>query len=341
MWQLASIDLIELYNKAEVEHCCATKDLRSGSRPVKNAWMDENAIPSNLKLQSQTRALTLWQELDNFCSDKTMDCPSSGQDLMPASLALSKRHGENEKTSVSQRFRDGTCLYTDEKLQESKEFDDSLGVLHSNKELLLKFLNKLDSLFAKHLHDLSSAHEFHYGHVQSIKSSALKYYIHTRGCESGRAALGPIDISFSRKHQYGFQSHFGHGQVSNSHTSSHVPATGIFEDPIHGSGRGKASVAYWTESFMNWEAKKRMFEKWRLTHRFKKAGLVSKESKLGEMLAILNRDMRPSNLEAVITHDGHFGRFMGTNGLPGSIGLFNINSKDGWKDGCVETLSRS
>ncbi|GMH09261.1 hypothetical protein Nepgr_011102 [Nepenthes gracilis] len=36
MWQLASLDLIESYNKAEVEHYCVTKDLRSGSSPVKS-----------------------------------------------------------------------------------------------------------------------------------------------------------------------------------------------------------------------------------------------------------------------------------------------------------------
>ncbi|GMH01889.1 hypothetical protein Nepgr_003728 [Nepenthes gracilis] len=36
MWQLASVDLIESYNKAEAEYYCVTKDLRSRSSLVKN-----------------------------------------------------------------------------------------------------------------------------------------------------------------------------------------------------------------------------------------------------------------------------------------------------------------
>ncbi|GMH27191.1 hypothetical protein Nepgr_029034 [Nepenthes gracilis] len=121
---------------------------------------------------------------------KVMELSQIERRCSPSQVALRRRHSENGKTFVSQQFRDATCLSIDKKLQESKEFDDSLGALHSNKELLLKFLNQLDSLFAKHLHDLSSAHEFHYGHVRD-----------------------------------GFQSHSGHGQVSDSHTSSHVSAT--------------------------------------------------------------------------------------------------------------------
>ncbi|GMH10129.1 hypothetical protein Nepgr_011970 [Nepenthes gracilis] len=144
----------------------------------------------------------------------------------PSQVALSRRHSEDEKTFVRRKFRDAKCLYTDEKLQESKEFDDSLGALDSNKELLLKFLSQPDSMFAKHLYDLHGAHEFHYGHVRSMKSSALKHNINAIGCQSGREASGKIDISFSHKHQDGFQSHSDHGQVSDSHTSSHVPAEG-------------------------------------------------------------------------------------------------------------------
>ncbi|GMH31568.1 hypothetical protein Nepgr_033412 [Nepenthes gracilis] len=39
MWQLASMDLIESYNKVEVEYYCVTKDLRSNSSPVKSKFI--------------------------------------------------------------------------------------------------------------------------------------------------------------------------------------------------------------------------------------------------------------------------------------------------------------
>ncbi|GMG99970.1 hypothetical protein Nepgr_001810 [Nepenthes gracilis] len=74
-------------------------------------------------------------------------------------------HGENEKSSFSQPFRDAKCLYANEKIQESKEIDDFQGALHPNKELLLKSINQPALILAKHLRDLYGAHDYHYGHV--------------------------------------------------------------------------------------------------------------------------------------------------------------------------------
>ncbi|GMH29096.1 hypothetical protein Nepgr_030939 [Nepenthes gracilis] len=108
----------------------------------------------------------------------------------PSPMALSRRHSENEKFPFSQPFGNANCLYTDEKLQESKEMDDFQGALPPNKKLLLKSVNPPASRLAKHLCDLYGARDFHYGHVQSITSSALKHYTKPRGCQSGRAASG-------------------------------------------------------------------------------------------------------------------------------------------------------
>ncbi|GMH10962.1 hypothetical protein Nepgr_012803 [Nepenthes gracilis] len=158
------------------------------SQYVTDICMDKNSVPSDPKLQSQTRAVALLQELDNTYWDKPMDCHSSGQDLMPGSCTnskvqpefkyvyevmeiskvarrfspshtdLSRRHNEVEKTFVRRKFRNTKCLYTDKNFQELKEFVVSLGVLDSNKELLLMFLNQPDSIFAKHLHNLYASH---------------------------------------------------------------------------------------------------------------------------------------------------------------------------------------
>lgn len=59
-----------------------------------------------------------------------------------------------EMELIQQKFMDAKRLSTNEKFQGSKELDDTLEMLDSNKELLLKFLGESDSLFVKHLHDL-------------------------------------------------------------------------------------------------------------------------------------------------------------------------------------------
>ncbi|KAH6802586.1 hypothetical protein C2S51_034032 [Perilla frutescens var. frutescens] len=59
-----------------------------------------------------------------------------------------------EMELIQQKFMDAKRLSTDEKFQGSKELDDTLEMLDSNKDLLLKFLGQSDSLFVKHLHDL-------------------------------------------------------------------------------------------------------------------------------------------------------------------------------------------
>ncbi|CAH8353110.1 unnamed protein product [Eruca vesicaria subsp. sativa] len=81
---------------------------------------------------------------------------------------------------IRQKFMEAKRLSTDEKLRHSKEFDDALEALDSNKDLLLKFLQRPDSLFTKHMHDLQSTpHKPHYGqaqcpnsqrHVESLKT---------------------------------------------------------------------------------------------------------------------------------------------------------------------------
>lgn len=87
------------------------------------------------------------------------------------SIGNSKRV-EAEMAFIQQKFMDVKRLSTDEKLHDSKEFDDALEVLDSNKDLLLKFLQQPDSLFTKHLHDLQKGlPEPHCSRVPTVKSS--------------------------------------------------------------------------------------------------------------------------------------------------------------------------
>ncbi|KAF3789544.1 hypothetical protein EJ110_NYTH18004 [Nymphaea thermarum] len=63
---------------------------------------------------------------------------------------------EKKMDLVRQKFLEAKRLATDEKLRQSKEFQDALEVLSSNRELFLKFLQEPNSLFSQHLTNLQS-----------------------------------------------------------------------------------------------------------------------------------------------------------------------------------------
>lgn len=94
------------------------------------------------------------------------------------SAGYSSQRTANSKLSdaevafIQQKFMEAKRLSTDEKLQDSEEFNDTLEVLDSNTDLLLKFLQQPDSLFTKHLHDLQGAPpQSHCGRISAMMSS--------------------------------------------------------------------------------------------------------------------------------------------------------------------------
>ncbi|KAE8685330.1 hypothetical protein F3Y22_tig00111099pilonHSYRG00209 [Hibiscus syriacus] len=58
---------------------------------------------------------------------------------------------ENKMALVRQKFMEVKHRVTDEKLRQTKEFQDALEVLSSNRELFLKFLEEPNSTFSQHL----------------------------------------------------------------------------------------------------------------------------------------------------------------------------------------------
>ncbi|GMH26422.1 hypothetical protein Nepgr_028265 [Nepenthes gracilis] len=137
----------------------------------------------------------------------------------PSQVALGRKHSKDEMAFLRQKFVDAKSLSTDKKFHDSIKFDDALEVLASRKNLLLKFLQQPDPLFAKHLNELCRDCEFHYGHARSMKSSALKHNINVK-------SSGTIDISFYQKHQDALQNCSCHGRVSDSCKLSNIPAVG-------------------------------------------------------------------------------------------------------------------
>ncbi|GMI71346.1 TON1 Recruiting Motif 19 [Hibiscus trionum] len=378
-----------------------------------------------------------------------------------------------EVAFIRQKFMEAKRLSTDEKLQDSEEFNDTLEVLDSNTDLLLKFFQQPDSLFTKHLHDLRGVPpQSHFGRVSAMKSLrtlnnengslALKNgretrtkrrskspQCHQEDCLShthGRFAAHnpPKSPTFQIEEKNGpaivptrivvLKPNLGKLQnssktVSSPRSSHHFPskctrhseilgvqnkeaevwgknkvhqdtgfsrhntrdprkmakeiarkmknsfnnssmtiststlrgyagdesscdATGSesandsdvttvsYKDNIDWKKRHRRSSSHSSESSVSREAKKRLSERWKLTHKSQEVHAVSRGSTLGEMLATSDREVIPANSSGLVGVEGcnKFGRRVEPAVCNEPLG---ISSRDGWKDGCLGNLSRS
>ncbi|KAK6940578.1 protein of unknown function DUF3741 [Dillenia turbinata] len=78
------------------------------------------------------------------------------RDTSPQRRRHNGNQNEKKMALVRQKFIEAKRLATDEKLRQSKEFQDALEVLSTNKDLFLKFLQEPNSLFSQQLCDLPS-----------------------------------------------------------------------------------------------------------------------------------------------------------------------------------------
>nr|VDD61880.1 unnamed protein product [Brassica oleracea] len=106
-----------------------------------------------------------------------------------------------EMAFIRQKFMEAKRLSTDEKLRHSKEFNDALEALDSNKDLLLKFLQQPDFSFTKHLHDLQTTpHKPHYSQAPSLKCSNSQRHVdkvphrHGGGSHTRHASYDTLDL---------------------------------------------------------------------------------------------------------------------------------------------------
>ncbi|XP_023554052.1 uncharacterized protein LOC111811436 isoform X2 [Cucurbita pepo subsp. pepo] len=78
------------------------------------------------------------------------------REKLPKKVVESEILDDRKMALVRQKFVEAKCLATDEKLRQSKEFQDAVEILSSNKDLLVKFLQEPNSLFTQHLNELPS-----------------------------------------------------------------------------------------------------------------------------------------------------------------------------------------
>ncbi|XP_031248678.1 uncharacterized protein LOC116106458 [Pistacia vera] len=110
-------------------------------------------------------------------------------------------------------------------------------------------------------------------------------------------------------------------------------------DEFKRHNRFRSTSSRSAESSVCREAKKRLSERWKMSHKSQDLGVISRGSTLGEMLAIPDGEVRPANLDAVVGEEGF--TFCSDNRRGRFAGPLGISSRDGWKDDGVRTLSRS
>lgn len=365
---------------------------------------------------------------------------------------------------IQQKFIDAKRLSTAENLQDSKELNDTLDLLDSNKELMLKYLQKPSPVFVKHFHDAQVDHFNFFGsHITVLKPSySEKYEGNAKAWKSESDSLTNLVGNCHLKREDGLllTPHNQHGAyISSSSPEIEIqeknetmilptrivvlkPNLGKMQnasissssrDPTHGylpnfskmkecSGVGGSKTLSWrskdapcnklpkmamskgareiarditmrmrvscdetmhpkssgfigyagdessydaygsdsdsesnkfklfhqsslcdekwclypsptlSESSVNKEAKKRLSERWKVTHRYQDVEIVSKGSTLGEMLAISERETRSKHSNATVSISGEGNLFDNNNGTAIWDNTVGISSKDGWKN---------
>ncbi|XP_056867412.1 uncharacterized protein LOC108861983 isoform X3 [Raphanus sativus] len=350
-----------------------------------------------------------------------------------------------EMAFIRQKFMEAKRLSSDEKLRHSKEFNDALEALDSNKDLLLKFLQQPDSLFTKHVHDLQSApHKPRYSqapslkclsHPQKVDRDSLRK-IHRSphrhgggdGCPShshsrhasyetldlpnveqgkrneqqptkivvlkpkfgGRAFASPSsssdefradrrllpctsshgrqksneDIRLSRQSSKdsvefskimsrqrkasfetsGFRGYAGDESSSGSDSASEselVPVTSRARTAFNRKNHHRSLPSKSTSSSVSREAKRRLSERWKLTHKFEQEIEISRSGTLADMLATSDREARPASFDGLIFEEGISKRVESNAHLPELPEPVGISSRDGWKGSRSRSYSKS
>ncbi|XP_019084857.1 PREDICTED: uncharacterized protein LOC104711921 isoform X1 [Camelina sativa] len=358
-----------------------------------------------------------------------------------------------EMAFIRQKFMEAKRLSTDDKLRHSKEFNDALEALDSNKDLLLKFLQHPDSLFTKHLHDL---HKPQYSQASSLKSPNSQKddrdllrkshrsphrHVGSGGCASrshtrhasydmidlpneelgkrselqptkivvlkpnlgepryvGRTFASPSsssdefradrrlpcttnhgrqksneDVRLSRQNSRdsgemaktmsrqrkascgngsamsfensGFKGYAGDESSSGSDSASDselVPVTSGKRTAFNRRNNYHRSLpSKSTTSSVSREAKRRLSERWKLTHKFEHEIEISRSGTLAEMLATSDREARPASFSGLSFEDGISKRFENNIQWSESPEPVGISSRDGWKGSCSRSFAKS
>ncbi|XP_047310062.1 uncharacterized protein LOC124913692 [Impatiens glandulifera] len=134
----------QLDSSAQITH--SRGHSRSYSANSLGSWQQDNGyFPEHVKYKDAGDTWKPFQK--SFRRDKSPEKDKHNEGVDERKMAL-----------VRQKFQEAKSLATDERLRQTKQFQDALDVLSSNKDLLLKFLQEPSSPFSQHLYDRQSVH---------------------------------------------------------------------------------------------------------------------------------------------------------------------------------------
>ncbi|TYI65761.1 hypothetical protein E1A91_D09G179400v1 [Gossypium mustelinum] len=233
---------------------------------------------------------------------------------------------DTEVAFIRHKFMEAKRLSTDEKLQDSEEFNDTLEVLNSNTNLLLNYFQQPNSLFTKHLHDLRVPPQSHCGRVSAMKSS---HTLNNENCcfaqRTGRETQMKLHCKSPMGHQedclnHSYGRYTAHNppkspvvQLEEKNGPTIVPTRIVVLKPNLGKSQNSSRTASSPCS----------------SHHF-----PSKCTRHSEILVIPGNSSGPVGVERC----NEIGNHVRPAVLNEPLG---ISSRDGWKDGCLGNLSRS
>ncbi|XP_014513531.1 uncharacterized protein LOC106771964 isoform X1 [Vigna radiata var. radiata] len=386
------------------------------------------------------------------------EIPKVESSRYPSPGCVDLKTNDAEMSFIEQKFMDAKRLATHQDLQSSKDFRDTLEVLDSNKDLLLKYFKRPDSLFKKHLNDLQAVPlQSHYRHAETMDIEKYEDDL------SWRSDREKTRLNYNRSHERhldGYPCHFDKRHVMHSspkssklqfqgrHEQDAVPTKIVLLKPNLGKVKNGTRIASspcshnflsghegdselcqvtnlpesassWRqdsfesreiakeitrqmrnslnnsgmmlstsriagyagddsscsisgnespdisgeitatlgnsfdlnnrsrrssrsgESSVSREAKKRLSERWKMTHKSQEVQGISRSSTLAEMLSIPDKDLKAANFVGTATGEGFHDKFTPNSEPAKWVEPLGISSRDGWKDGCIGSLSRS
>ncbi|KAH7404215.1 hypothetical protein KP509_15G016400 [Ceratopteris richardii] len=151
--------------------------------------------PQEQQLQDFKREFEAWQSQKVSAHSKRVRRQDERQVRMPvhAGLPRERQMDANTKVARSREAIPSQKVYaSEERLHESREFQDALDFLQSNKEFFMRFLHEPNSLFAKHLHEREPDY--------LVPSETAKWLKHRRSQQQSLDTMeSPRPLSWARE----------------------------------------------------------------------------------------------------------------------------------------------
>ncbi|GAA0156830.1 reductase [Lithospermum erythrorhizon] len=128
---------------------------RSRSDIVSSYWKEDGYMGSELEHEvAHSSGQRDYTDIYETCQKSGRS--NSIRDKSPSKGRCDNTNNEKKMALVRQKFMEAKCLATDERLRQSKQFQDALEVLSANKDSFLKFLQEPNSLFSQQLYNIHS-----------------------------------------------------------------------------------------------------------------------------------------------------------------------------------------